>query len=253
MVTMVMLIAAVALAFYMLREAFADRVMTETFVFPDFPSSFGDVTIFFITDIHRRKVSASIIEHAKGLADIVLIGGDLAEKGVHFSRVEENIKKLKEIAPVYFVWGNNDYELDPHEMDALLLSLGVKILDNTAVKFESAAGDAFALLGVDDLTAGRCQLEYALEDAGNVPFRILACHNPGISSSIEEGSGIRLILSGHTHGGQIRIFNYGPYEKGGLKEAGPVSCFVSNGYGTTLIPLRLGAKAETHLITLKHG
>ena len=64
----------------------------------------------------------------KGKADIVIIGGDLAEKGVPLSQISLNIQKLREIAPVYFVWGNNDYEIEYHELDALLIENNVKVL-----------------------------------------------------------------------------------------------------------------------------
>ena len=68
--------------------------------------------MFFISDIHRRIVSESIIEEVSGKVDVVIIGGDLLEKGVPMERVKENIKKLKKLGPILFVWGNNDYEVD---------------------------------------------------------------------------------------------------------------------------------------------
>ena len=56
------------------------------------------------------------------------------------------------------------------------------------------------------------------------------------------------MLSGHTHGGQIHLFGFRPYERGRLKRENDLTILISNGYGTTGVPLRLGAKAETHLI-----
>ena len=64
---------------------------------------------------------------------------------------------------------------------------------------------------------------------------------------------IRLVLSGHTHGGQIHILGYSPYEKGKIKKLENTTLLISNGYGTTSLPLRLGAPAECHLITIKNG
>ncbi|MFC0297998.1 hypothetical protein [Geobacillus jurassicus] len=61
---------------------------------------------------------------------------------------------------------------------------------------------------------------------------------------------ISLLLSGHTHGGQIRLFSFGLYEKRGLKWRGRTALFTSNGYGTIGALLRLGAPAEAHLITI---
>ncbi|WP_442594595.1 metallophosphoesterase [Neobacillus sp. D3-1R] len=241
----------IGLIIYMIKEAFTNRVIINELPFKDFPETLGEVSIFFISDIHRRAISRKIIEKVKGKADMVIIGGDLTEKGVPFDRTKENIILLKELGPVYFVWGNNDYEIDYHELDALLLSLGVKILDNTAVTFESREGEKLVLLGVDDMNEKRDRLDYAISDAGQDGFRILAAHNPRISTKIKESHNIRLTLTGHTHGGQIHILGYSPYEKGKIKRLPQTTLLISNGYGTTAIPMRLGARAETHLIILR--
>ncbi|WP_226085252.1 metallophosphoesterase [Mesobacillus sp. S13] len=245
-----MLLFGSFLLLYMYRQAFADRVLEQEITLKDFPESFGSVKIFFISDVHKRIIQDSIISEVKGKADLVIIGGDLAEKGVPLERISVNIEKLKRIAPVFFVWGNNDYEFNSHELDSLLYHLGVKVLDNTAVKFESRSGDVMHILGIDDLSLGKSRLDLALRDAEEEGFKILVSHNPAIANTLKPEYDIRLVLSGHTHGGQIRIFGFGPYELGGIKENNGAKVLTSNGYGTTGVPLRLGARAETHLITL---
>ncbi|MEY2192302.1 metallophosphoesterase [Neobacillus sp. BF23-41] len=247
----VLFIGGGCLLIYMLREAFLNKVIEHELSFSDFPKSLGSVSIFFISDIHRRKISDKIINPVKGKADIVVIGGDLTEKGVPFEKVKANLLKLKQIGPVYFVWGNNDYEVDYHKLDAILLELGIKVLDNTAVTFESAQGEKFCLLGVDDLKQDRDRLDLALLDAEEKSFKILASHYPDITNKILSEHEIRLVLCGHTHGGQIHILGYSPHERGKIKRLDNTILLISNGYGTTTIPLRLGAPAECHLITLK--
>ncbi|MDP4161842.1 MAG: metallophosphoesterase [Bacillota bacterium] len=246
-----LLAAGLWLLIHMLIEAFSNKVVEQDLFFSDFPKSFGKVTLFFISDIHRRTVSDNMLKKVKGRADIVIIGGDIIEKGVPFNRVKENVKKLKEIGPVYFVWGNNDYEVDYHELDAILLENKVKILDNTAVTFESAEGEKLSLLGVDDLSLKRDRLDLSLQDAEDESFKILASHNPKITEKILSEHQISLVLSGHTHGGQIHIFGYSPHERGKTEVLKNTMVLISNGYGTTTIPLRLGAPAQCHLITLK--
>lgn len=242
---------AVLLFVYMYREAFANRVIYHDLTFSAFPKSFGSVKIFFISDIHRRKVSDKIIEEVKGKADIVIIGGDLTEKGVPFERVQENLQALKVLGPVIFVWGNNDYEVEVPLLDAMLLNQGVKVLTNSSVRFESEAGEPLFIIGLDDISTNRVDLEEALSEAQE-GFRILLSHNPQIKRKIRPEHGVHLMLSGHTHGGQIRIFGFGPYEKGRLVSEPEGTILISNGYGTTGVPLRLGARAETHLLTLRH-
>lgn len=248
-----LLIGGLCLFLYMLREAFLNKIVEQDLLFPDFPHSFGKVSIFFISDIHRRSISEKVIQSVKGKADMVVIGGDLTEKGVPFAKVKENLGKLKEIGPVYFVWGNNDYEVDYHELDAILLDYGIKVLDNTAVTFETSQGEKLCLLGVDDLNQKKDKLDLALSDAEPKSFKILASHYPRITEKIYPEHEIRLVLSGHTHGGQIHIFGYSPYEKGGVKKLSNTTLLISNGYGTTALPLRLGAPAECHLITIRNG
>lgn len=235
---------------YMWMEAHKNQVKEQTLYFTELPSSFKELKLFFISDIHRRIIHPSIIDKVKGKADIVIIGGDLVEKGVPLSKVKENITQLKKIGPVYFVWGNNDYEVDHHELDATLLDQRVKILDNTAVTFESDTGDRFVLLGVDDVSKKRDRIDLALQDS-ETGFRVLVSHDPKIISKVKKQHQISLVLSGHTHGGQIRIFGWGLYKKGGIRKMETTTLFVSNGYGTTMLPLRLGVAAETHLLILK--
>ncbi|QOR65298.1 metallophosphoesterase [Cytobacillus suaedae] len=249
----IILIVMFFLLLYMWIEANKNIVKEQVLLFNDFPQDLEKLTIFFISDIHRRKVSEKLINKVVGKADIVIIGGDLAEKGVSFERISENIDSLKAIGPTYFVWGNNDYETDFHRLDSLLLEKGVKILDNTAVNFESRSGEKISLLGVDDMSEERDRLELALLDAGDSSFKILACHNPRIVKKIKKDYNIQLVLTGHTHGGQIRILNFGYYEKGKLSDNGVYKLLISNGYGTTGVPLRLGAEPETHLMTLKRS
>ena len=247
------LLLAVLLLFYMWKLARQNNVLEHHLAFRNFPESFGEVKIFFISDIHKRIVDQTIINKVRGKTDIVIIGGDLLEIGVPLSRAEDNVRKLKELGPVYFVWGNNDYEIDYHELDALLLSLGVKILDNTAVLFQSESGDKLSLMGVDYIEWGRADLNQALADSEEDSFKILISHCPRIMNRVKEEHHISLVLSGHTHGGQIRLFGIGKYKIGGFFLKGDTQVLTSNGYGTSLLPLRLGAKSETHLIYLTHG
>ena len=245
-------IIGIFLILFMVKEAFANRVIQNELLFPDFPESFGEVKIFFISDIHKRVISDQLVEEVKGMKpDMVIIGGDLMERKVPLQRVEANISKLKTLGPVFFVWGNNDYEGNYHHLDVLLLDNGVKILDNTAVTFESLKGDKFILLGIDDISQKRARLDLALLDAGEDGFKVLVSHSPEIVSSVKKEHQIQLVLCGHTHGGQIHLFGYSPYPKGSVKKLPQTTLLVSNGYGTTALPFRLGAKAETHLVTLR--
>jgi predicted MPP superfamily phosphohydrolase len=244
--------SGLGLILFMWLQANANQISNEVIEFDNFPESFSRLKLFFISDIHRRSISRKLIDKVKKeQIDFVIIGGDLIEKGVPMSRTAQNLELLKEIGPVYFVWGNNDYEVDFHKLDALLLDHRVYILDNTAAKFESEDGEFFSLLGVDSVTNNRDRLDLALLDSSDSDFRILVSHDPAIVKKIKKEDQIDLVLCGHTHGGQIRLGKLGFYEKGGVKKGELSTVFVSNGYGTSLLPLRFGAPALTHIITIK--
>jgi predicted MPP superfamily phosphohydrolase len=235
---------------YMWWEAHSNTINLVELSLPELPDTFNELKVFFISDIHRRTINRKLIDQVTvHNPDILIICGDLTERGVPTDRVEHNVKKLAKITPAYFVWGNNDYEVNYRQLDILLRENRVTVLDNTAATFE-ANSETLVLIGVDDTTVGRDQLNLAMKDASE-GFRILLSHNPDIVEKIRPEYNIQLVLSGHTHGGQIRLFGWGIREKGGLKYSDGIPIYISNGYGTTTIPLRLGAPSETNLFVLK--
>jgi predicted MPP superfamily phosphohydrolase len=249
---LLLLIFGICLFLYMLRQAFLNHVVRHEFNFSDFPQSFGQVVIFFISDIHRRTISDAIINEVKGKSNLVIIGGDLTEKGVSYKKIKTNLVKLKQLGPIYFVWGNNDYEKDVQKLEAIMSETGVTILANTAVHFTSEKGEKWSLLGVDEMGQERDRLDLALLASDKKSFKILVSHYPAITEKILPEHEIRLVLSGHTHGGQIHILGFSPQKRGGVTKLENTTLLISNGYGTTALPLRLGAPAECHLITVSN-
>lgn len=242
--------AAIALLLiYMWIEAHLNRVVKKELSIEGLPEQFQTFTIFFISDLHNRRISDRIMKEVQDVADVVVIGGDVMEKGVSFDKVNENMKKLRHVAPCYFVWGNNDYEEDPVRLEQILINNNIHILNNSAETIERN-GEEISFLGIDDLSTHHHSVGKALACA-KAKTKILISHNPDIKHELKESDGIQLLLSGHTHGGQIRILGFGIREKGGIKRVGEMTVVISNGYGTTTLPLRLMAPAETHLFTLK--
>ncbi len=220
--------------------------------FNNFPDSLKTLTVFFISDIHRRKISEKLLEKIPDEVDVVMIGGDITESGVPFSRVDENLKILSGLGPTYFVYGNNDYEVDRRKLEALLDKHNVHVLNNTCTVFTSTPNGRIVLLGVEDMSKERDRLDLALNDTDlfKTDFKLLLCHNPEIYHKISHTDRISLVLSGHTHGGQIRFLGLGLYKKGRMHHLKNSTLLVSNGYGTTAFPLRLGAPAEAHYLYL---
>jgi predicted MPP superfamily phosphohydrolase len=144
---------------------------------------------------------------------------------------------------------------DMDDMDAGLLSAGVRPLVNTAVQ---VAGADLWIAGVDDLTEGQPDLRATLRDIPDEPPLILLAHNPDVWLDARVAAA-DLILSGHTHGGQVRIPGIGVAHTQGTHlsrqrpagwfERGGTHMFVSRGLGES-IPLRFGVRPQVALIRL---
>lgn len=257
------LIFFVLLIGYMYVQARKVNIRRQDLTLPNWPKGFDGVCFLLISDLHRCRIPDQVRQELnKEKFDLVLIAGDITEKNVPLSRVEDNIAFLHSLAPSYFVWGNHDYNTDFRALDSMLRDIGVTVLDNTAVSFESGQ-DRLWLVGVDDYLLKRDNLELALSDIDQEGYRLLLSHNPFIIEKLNKNHHIKGILSGHTHGGQIclpflgaifgangRLFPNiisGEY----MLEDMNTKLFVSNGVGTSKIPLRLLAPPEIHILTMK--
>lgn len=236
------------LLLYMWLEAKQSNVIEIHQGIKDLPNNFEGYSIYFLSDIHRRHLSFNMLNRVTQ-PDLVVIGGDLTEKEVPFERVDQNLQKLKKLgAPIMFIWGNHDLHIDPYRLRTLFKKHGVILISNDTYSVERN-GKWLNVVGVHDATNALDCLELALLNVKEGP-RILMSHNPEVVKRLRLSHNIPLVVSGHTHGGQIRLFGWGIREKGGVKEEKFGTLIISNGYGTTRYPLRLGARPNTILLKL---
>lgn len=205
--------------------------------------------IFFISDIHRRRVSRELIKKADGPFDAVIIGGDLAEGGVPEARIRKNIHRLAELGPIYYVWGNNDREAGESLIRSAISEVGGTVLDNESAELMNGTV-RWMLVGTDDTSSFNVNIETAFKDVNDGDAVIFVSHSPEVFRMLD-GRKPEVRMAGHTHGGQIRLGRFGMLEKGRFRSDNGRVELVSNGYGTTLVPLRLGAPAECHTIRLR--
>lgn len=206
--------------------------------------------VFFISDIHRRKIPEKLIQQLQGKVDVVIIGGDLTEKGVPLNRTNANVQQLARLGRTCYVFGNNDREVGEQNLRIILESNGVHILENSSLQIKK---DNFAvrIVGINDGFAGNVKMLQAFKEVKETDILIFTTHAPTYFNNAKKISKPHLLLAGHLHGGQIRLGPLGIYEKGSFREKDNSAELISNGYGTTAVPLRLGAKSECHLITIK--
>ena len=231
------------------------------------PPSFDGTTVLFLSDVHagpflsRAALAGAFARLATLDADLVIHGGDLATSNVReVLHHEEAVAGLTGRLGAFAVYGNHDhYTGDVAGVSQFLASCGVRVLNNDAIAV-SRGGARIALAGIDDWNIGRPDLDNALATAGVVapdaPV-VLISHNPDAFPEAA-ARGVALTLSGHTHGGQVRIpgcpvlvkmsryrLDEGRYEHNGSQ------IVVSRGLGVCGIPIRLACAPEAVLVTLR--
>ncbi|MGM8365320.1 metallophosphoesterase [Virgibacillus sp. W0181] len=240
------------LIFYMIYKAHYDIINYQTIVDNKLPTAFNGMSIFFIADIHRRLIKDATLNKISHPIDFVMIGGDLTEKGVPFERTRKNITKLKRWnVPIYFVMGNNDYEVLPGTFETLLQQEGVVVLKDDFTQIHKRTSSIY-LYGFD-YDPDHANHLFVNWDKESVAFRILLTHTPRSFEELphEIQNKFNIVFAGHTHGGQIRLGPLGLYRNGGLSNVGDTNVLISEGYGYSLLPFRLQTTAECHVITLK--
>ena len=209
-----------------------------------------NMNIAQLSDIHLGSVSGKflsrVVEKTNSLnPDVVVITGDLVDS--HHRLDSAALARLNDLAaPVFFVLGNHERYAGMANVLSLLKGTKIRTLRNESVDF-----DGLQIIGIDDENDVAERLKHIEIDPAK--FAVLLYHRPeGIEAASK--AGIDLMLSGHTHNGQIFPFNfyvrrYFPYVKGLYKHEN-LHLYVSAGTGTWGPRMRLGSKSEIILLKL---
>jgi predicted MPP superfamily phosphohydrolase len=156
------------------------------------------------------------------------------------------------------VMGNHDYYTDPIHVTSALQAEGIRVLANESVPIETN-GVRFWLAGVNDVTGGSADLGKTLHGTPKDEATILLAHEPDFADAASRFP-IDLQLSGHSHGGQVRIPFVGPLYlpplarkyPWGMYQVGVLSLYTNPGLGTIGPPVRWNCPPEVTLLTLRH-
>lgn len=209
--------------------------------------------LLFISDIHRRTIDKALMKKIQvyGPLDAVIIGGDAVEAGVPIGRLKNNLRQLTSLGKSYFVWGNNDREIGEDVIRRLMKQYGVHILDNENCTLLNHP--EWGICGTDDPSSGKVDIARAMTYIEKYTYTIFVSHNPSLFKKAEQFCLPTLCLGGHTHGGQIRVGSFAMHPLGAFKVHNNRAKLISNGFGTTLVPLRFGAEPETHVIEIMYS
>ncbi len=251
-------------------EASQIRIVRKTIALPRLPRSFAGTTIAVLTDLHHGPfVSLRFIRDAVKRAsdlkpDLFALVGDFAQKGPdsadHLAQCLEAVAKLKAPMGAFAVAGNHDHQVEGFTYGEFVPLAPLTDLTNRAICL-SLAGRNLWIAGVDDLLWGQPKLKKSLEAIPDRDAVVLLSHNPDLAEVFPDER-VDLMLSGHTHGGQIYLPGFGaswlPSMYGqkycsGLVQGPASQVFVSRGLGESGIPLRLNCPPEINLLTLVPG
>ncbi len=206
-----------------------------------------------LQDIHQLEIDVAA-EVARLAPDLIVLTGDAIDKRDRVGVLEEFLGMLPAGMPRFAILGNWDYwsGAPVHALGTAYARHDCRLLINETIVHEHE-GRRLRLTGVDDLLGGQPTLG-RLTGGDQEERHLLLAHCPAYREHAEREAKGRLtcMLSGHTHGGQIRVLGFAPvlprgsggYVSGWYHGAGRLPLYVSRGIGTSLIRARLGASPE---------
>ena len=271
------LAAAVVYAFL---EPFKFVIREIELKFPGLPKEFEGLRILHLSDTHIRQMGrlertwAKII--AERPADMCVWTGDLVRFVRSVPLVFQLMPSIMTSRPIYAVLGNSEHK--PHVDTSAMVEAfrsgqkedELKLLMNASAVVERN-GARISIVGVDDPYSGFVDFDKAFEGVDREGFIIALAHCPSASEKALR-MGANLVLSGHTHGGQLRIPGFGvlwthmktptPLNDGlyfaalecpGIQAKPGATVFVHRGVGTSKIPIRFMCRPEIVYLTLRRG
>lgn len=214
-----------------------------------------------LTHLRRAVATANALE-----PDLIALTGDYVHRTV--KAIPDGIAVLCHTqAPLgrFSVLGNHDHWAGPEECWDALRAGGVRPLDRQHVYIgpdgahDEPGPDRFCLAGFGDLWEDEHPAADALQGVDPDTPRIVLSHNPDYAEYLPEGLRVDLMISGHTHGGQVFVpgkgtpkipSNYGQWYAGGICQGPHCPVVVSRGVGMAYLPVRLGIPPEIVEITL---
>jgi uncharacterized protein len=246
------------------NEARQARVISTTVPIRDLHASLEGFRIVQMSDFHLYPYTQpELIQQAINLCnernpDLVVLTGDYVWRRVGaIDELANLFSTIRAKHGVFAIVGNHDIWAG---IDTILESLSrhnIPVLVNQGTLINEGEG-SFYLAGLDDGQSGNADLDKALEGAPpSVPV-VLLVHEPDLADQMSMNRRIALQLSGHTHGGQVRLPHLGPmilpylgrkYDYG-LYRVNEMWLYTSGGIGTISVPFRYRCPPEVTEITL---
>jgi uncharacterized protein len=246
-----------------LTEPFMLAIERQEIFLRRLPKQLDGFRIVQLSDLHYGPfVDARHLERAVEAANrlnpglIALTGDYISQERGYAAPCAEVVGRLRARHGVFAVLGNHDHWTDAKLITDLFRAEGIRMLINEGLRID-IGDEAFWLAGVDDTMVGLEDLPLALAGSRDGEMKLLLAHNPVILRRAARAD-VDLVLSGHTHGGQVTIRP----EKNrsgrprrrilrGLGRRANTQIYVTRGLGTVVLPIRYGCPPEVSLLELR--
>ncbi|MEK3719526.1 metallophosphoesterase [Paenibacillus sp. FSL H8-0034] len=234
------------------------------------PSAFDGMRVIQFSDVHLGfhytvEQLNKLVDHIQSLQpDLICFTGDLFDYtvGSDAAPAVQVLSRLKAPLGKGAVLGNHDYYgKETEKIKRILLDSGFALLINQSVPLKREKSTIW-LSGVDDMWDGKPDLPKALHDVPSDAFTLLLSHCPDFADIALKHS-IDLQLSGHSHGGQVRLPFYGhlftpaygsKYPDGYYSlDDGKLQVYTNRGIGVSVLPIRFFCRPELSVFTLRSG
>ncbi|MBT8284851.1 MAG: metallophosphoesterase [Flavobacteriaceae bacterium] len=226
------------------------------------------IKLIQLTDLHIREIKTYHIWIAKRIKkedpDLLCFTGDSIDRPDQLALLESFLKMIPVEIPKVVIMGNKEYDgkITHEDYQELFGRFNGQLLVNETISFEKD-GRKLNIIGIDDLLNGSPDYKMAVNDLDKSLETVILNHCPQYRDTIDVlnkdlNVRIKLILSGHTHGGQIQIFGKEFFKPGGSGsylngwyKSDESLMYVSKGVGTSRnLPIRFGARAEIPIFYL---
>ncbi|MDQ3180499.1 MAG: metallophosphoesterase [Acidobacteriota bacterium] len=228
------------------------------------PKNLEGFRLVHLSDIHHSPFTdighiSRAVEIANSLKpDMFVLTGDyVSHESEYIAPMAEVLGKLESEFGTFACLGNHDHWTDAGMVTRSLREANISVLINEGFRF-TARDASFWLAGVDDYMVGKTDLRSALRGSFPDEMVMLLAHNPVIVRRAAR-VGVDIMLSGHTHGGQVKLRDDEkrilPRRKlkNGLYRRKNTQIYITRGIGTVVLPVRYGCPPEISLLELQCG